>query len=194
MKLWAVWCFTLEICRVPSPVCGSNTPPARALWLKNHWKLVSFLRFVACLNSTFRSQNTFDFLILGRPNMNHHLHYCRIWDFPFFVKISAPNKPSPYCHWSAARQWHEHCSYPVKMPPEMESEGIQAGLCYLAGEEHFTALQNFPCQVLYEMRTWKRREMFVVEPWPWFLRECFHLVLHSCSAAGNSRLWQGKLK
>lgn len=94
VKLWAVWCFTFEICRVPIPVCGSNTPPARALWLKNHWKFVSFLRFAACLKSTFRSQNTFDFLILGHPNVNHHLHHSRIWDFPFFVKMSAPNKPS----------------------------------------------------------------------------------------------------
>lgn len=120
VMLWAVWCFTFEICRVPIPVWGSNTPPARALWLKNHWKLVSFLRFVACLKSTFRSQNTFDFSILACSNINHHLHYSRIWEFPFFVKISAQNKASPYCHWSAAKHLDECCSYALKITPKIE--------------------------------------------------------------------------
>lgn len=120
VNFWAGWCFTFEIFRVPIPVCGSNIPPARALWLKNHWNLVSFLRFVACLKSTFQSQNTFDSLIPGCPNMNNHLHSSRIWEFPFFVKTSAPNKPSPYCHWSAAKHLHKHCSCPLKITPKIE--------------------------------------------------------------------------
>lgn len=134
--------------------------------------------------SQYLEVKTFDFLILGFPNMNHHLHYSTIWEFPsllkFLPKINhLTDLQQSICTITTHILWKLHL--------KLNAEGIQPWLCYLAGEEYFTVLQNFPRQVLYEMWTWKRTEMPVAVPLPCFLRECFHLVLDSRGAAGNSR-------
>lgn len=107
--------FTFLIRRVPIPVCGSNTPPARAFLLKNHWKLVSFLRFVACLKSTFRSQGPKCMLFLNGWMSFYYetslaLEDCtRILETSFFIKISDQNMLSLNFHCSADKHLDEHC-------------------------------------------------------------------------------------
>lgn len=111
--------FTFLIWRVPIPVLGSNTPLVRAFLLKNHWKLVSFLRFVACLKSRLRSRGPQNiwfykcrdvFLMWSITTVLQDC--CRILRASLSVKKSVWVLLSLTLHQSANNHWNEHCSFP----------------------------------------------------------------------------------